>query len=75
MDEDSEEVGYSPVVGELAVVDSEDIDGVKRDGSAGGGDAEEFSVVGATVGLEGGDFIVVDCLPVDFGVQVRERCA
>jgi hypothetical protein len=75
LDEDAEEIGDPPVIGELSVLDAEDVYGVEVDSPAGRGYAEKLAMVGAVVGLVGGDFVGIDCLPMDLGIQIGKCCA
>jgi hypothetical protein len=57
---DGEEIGDSPVVGDLAVANAHGVDGFELDGSAGGRYTEEFTEMGAVVDLVGRDQVALD---------------
>src|SRR5438876_11789978 len=63
----------APVLGDLAVYEPHGVDGVETDLLPGGRNTEEFSLVGAVIGLVGGHEVAGGRLPVDLGTEVGER--
>ena len=67
-----EQRGDAPVLGDLAVDDPHGVDGVETDLLPRGRNTQEFSAVGAVIGLVGGHEVAGGHLPVDLGTKVGE---
>ncbi|MET3588400.1 hypothetical protein ABID21_004536 [Pseudorhizobium tarimense] len=63
------------MLGDLAVANAHGADRLELDLATGWLDPQNDALMGTVVGLEGGDDIAIDGLPVDLGVEVGESPA
>lgn len=54
------------------VVHTHHVNGAEVDGAPGRIDSEQCAEMGPAVGLEGGHYVTIDCLPTDFGTKFWE---
>jgi len=67
-----EKIGYTPVLGNLAVAHAHHVDGLELDSPACRGAAEELTLMRAMVSLVRRHAIAIGKLPMNVGVEVRE---
>src|SRR6266436_2263146 len=68
-------IRHPPVVGDPAVLDAHDVDGLQPDLAVSGSDPKKWPCMRAPVGFIRRHSIAVGKLPVDLGMKVRERGA